>query len=377
MRSVWPLAAAAVLALIGPSARAQNEVKPKADVKVEEKAFKSIDGVKLQGQFYKTNSTKGKDAPTVLVLHGYGQKTDDAAWDDTAKTLAEFYNVFRFDFRGHGKSTDIEPSDFWDPKYPTNRQFVTIQPPLKPETKNTIKFTDFKVNYYPMLVQDLAAARNELDRMNDANLVNTSNLYIVAAGDMAPLTLFFIASEWLREKKKPNALQLPPVPFVSPGRPRVANSDAAGEDYAGCVFLGPGRPLNTPAALSYADLKSMVISNYALKLRNETAMAFIYGAKDPKGAAATSSFLNEVLMANAKTGPGGTPLLKPDLLFSVKIDSTALTGVKLLGNNLGTETQLLKFIKDISDKERKAKTWLVREWEKPVYVDVRGFGAIK
>jgi len=370
MRPVWPIAAAVVLALFGPAASAQ-------EVKAEEKAFKSIDGVKLQGLFYKTLNAKGKDAPTVLVLHGYGQKTDDAAWDDTAKTLAANYNVFRFDFRGHGKSTDIEPSDFWDPKYPANRALVTIQPPLKPETKNTIKYTDFKPNYYPMLVQDLAAARNELDRMNDANIINTSMLYILAAGDMAPLTLFFIATEWLREKKKPNALLLPATPFISPHRPRTANSDAAGEDYAGCVFLGPSRPERTPTALSYPDLKGMIISSYALKLRNETPMAFVYGDKDSKGASATNSFLNEVLLANAKTGPGGTPLLKPDLLFSVKIKDTALTGVKLLGNNLGTEKQIQKFVEDISTKERKAKTWLAREWEKPVYVDVYGFGAFK
>lgn len=370
MHRAWPLAAAVLLALSGPAALAQNDVKP------EEKAFKSTDGVKLQGEFYKTQSPKGKEAPTVLVMHGYMQKPDDAAWDDTAKTLAKNYNVFRFDFRGHGKSTDIEPSDFWN--NPVNRQFVTIQPPLKPETKNTIKFTDFKPNYYPMLVQDLAAARNELDKMNDANIINSSMLYILASGDMTYLTLFFIASEWQREKRKPSEVLLPPAfQVVSPSRQRVQNSDPAGEDYAGCVFLGPNRPAMTPTALSYFDLKAMVISNYALKLRNETPMAFVYGAKDTKGEAATRSFMNDVLMANAKTSPTGVPLLKPDLLFPVKIDNTPLTGVKLLGNNLGTEKQLEKFVLDISTKERKAKTWQAREWDKPLYVDVRAFGAIR
>lgn len=373
MRSVWPIAAAVVLALIGPSAYAQNEVK------AEEKAFKSIDGVKLQGLFYKTLNPKGKDAPTVLVLHGYGQKTDDAAWDDTAKTLAANYNVFRFDFRGHGKSTDIDPTEFWLDKYP-NKKYVRIKPPLSTVTKNTIKWDDFQLGYYPALVQDLAAARHELDRMNDANLINSSMIYILASGDMTHLTLFFIASEWQREKKKPGDILLHPrFHFVSPNRPLTEGFDPAGQDYAGCAFLGPNRHQFMGNVMTNLDMKTIIYNprTQAVKLRTETPMVFLSGAKNTKDTSTATSLLNEVLMVNARVAPNGVEIAKPDLIFNVKIDNTALSGVKLLGNNLGTETQLEKFIKDISEKERKAKTWTAREWDKPLLIDVMAYGALR
>jgi len=370
MRSAWPVAAAVVLSLFGADAvRAQ-------EIKAEAKSFKSIDGVKLEGQFYK--SPKGKDVPTVLLVHGFQQKPDDAAWDDTAKTLAANYNVFRFDFRGHGKSTDIDPTEFWLDKYP-NKQYVRIQPPLTTVTKNTIKFGDFLPSYYPVLVQDLAAARHELDRMNDAGLINSSMIYILASGDMTYLTLFFIATEWQREKKKPGEILLHPrYHFVSPNRPLTEGYDPAGQDYAGCVFLGPNRLPATGTAFSNQDMKNIIYNakTQSVKLRTETPMLFLYGSKNARDPAFTTGVLNEVLMVNAKVAPGGVAIAKPDLVFSVKIE-TALTGVKLLGNALGTEAHLEKFIKDISTTERKAKTWTVREWDKPMLIDVRAYGALK
>src|SRR5581483_432135 len=139
------------VALSAAVASAQNQAAP------EEKSFKTADGVKLRGLFYK--SPKGGSAPVVLMLHAYKANPDEAVWADTAKMLVGLgYNVLRFDFRGHGKSTDVDPAQFW--VNPINKAQVAFGPRMTHATNNTIKYVDFKPNYYPMLVQDLAAARN-------------------------------------------------------------------------------------------------------------------------------------------------------------------------------------------------------------------------
>lgn len=362
----------AALTALGLLGRSSVSLGQTPEVKPEERSFKSSDGVKLNGLFYK--SPKGKDSPLVVMLHGYRAKPDDAVWDDTAKmAVSKGLHVFRFDFRGHGKSTDIVPDEFW--ANPINKQLVTIKSGFTAATKNTIKYDEFKTAYFPMLVQDLAAVRTELDIMNDAGLVNTSSIYFLGSGEMAYLGLFFIATEWLRERIKPDAVLLPPnLQFVSPQRPLVQMSDPAGQDYAGAIWLSPEKPAS--GVITDQMLKSWVLSPYALKLRNETAMLFMYGQKDTKSAAVSKTLFTDVLIANAKTGPGGQPLPKPDLTFMEPIKDTALAGPKLLGNNLGTETRIGRFLTDI-DKERRAKTSLTRKYDKPFYIDVRAFGAIR
>src|SRR5262252_1808860 len=80
--------------------------------------FDTVDGVTLQGTFYP--SPKGKDEPTVLLLHKIGSDSHKDGWDGLAKALNDKgYSVLSFDFRGHGKSTSVEPEKFW--KYAWNR----------------------------------------------------------------------------------------------------------------------------------------------------------------------------------------------------------------------------------------------------------------
>src|SRR5689334_8484436 len=79
------MAAVLVVALSGSYASAQTQAP-------EEKSFKTVDGVKLRGLFYK--SPKGGSAPVVLMLHAYKANPDEAVWADTAKMLVGLgYNV--------------------------------------------------------------------------------------------------------------------------------------------------------------------------------------------------------------------------------------------------------------------------------------------
>jgi pimeloyl-ACP methyl ester carboxylesterase len=361
------VAAVLVVALSGAYAPAQTQAP-------EEKSFKTADGVKLRGLFYK--SPKGGSAPVVLMLHAYKANPDEAVWADTAKMLVgQGYNVLRFDFRGHGKSTDVDPAEFFDvrqPWGPINKANVKIGPGLSPATKNTIKYVDFSPNYFPMLVQDLAAARNLIDQMNDTGELNASSIYLLGAGEAAPLGLFFVATEWLRERSKPNV----PVPpqFVSPRRQLFPGSDPAGMDYAGAIWLGPAKA----PALVPTELRNWVVSAFALKMRTETPMLFLYGEKDKAAEAVAKAFYDSVLMVDAKAGPSGAKLPRPEQTFRREIKGSGNAGVKLLGNNLGTEKMIEDFLREV-EKERKGKTRKVRDWEKPLYIDVGsgGFGAIR
>ena len=139
--------AAALFGLVAAAAPAQAPGAP------EERSFRTADGVKLRGLFYK--SPKGAAAPVVIMLHAYKANPDEAIWAETAKQLVkQGFHVFRFDFRGHGKSTDVVPDEFWANR--VNKALVRVSPGSTAATDSSIKFEDFRDSYYPMLVQDLA-----------------------------------------------------------------------------------------------------------------------------------------------------------------------------------------------------------------------------
>lgn len=352
--------------LFGMATAAQAQKAP------EEKSFRTADGVSIRGLFYQG---KGSAMPVVVLMHAYKANPDEASWSDLAQQLvAKGYNVFRFDFRGHGKSTDVDPDVFWS--NPVNKSNVRVSPGMRQATDSSIKFEDFKTSYYPMLVQDLAAVRSQIDLMNDNGELNSSSIYLIGAGDAVNLGMFFIATEWLRERQKPENFNLfvpPAQQVVSPRRPMMAASEPAGTDYAGAVWLGPSK---APGGITSSTLRNWVLSPYALKLRNETAMLFVYGEKDRTGEQYSKSLFNEVLVVNARTAPGAGTLAKPEQTFLREIKGSGNTGVKLLGNKLGTEKMIEEFLTAV-EKERKSKTRKIRQWDKPLYIDVFGFGAFR
>ena len=339
--------------------------KPAADaVTPEEISFKSADGVKLSGKFY---ASKGGAKPVVLMLHDYKAAPNDVAWEDAAQQcVAQGFNVLRFDFRGHGKSTEVIPGDFW--VRPENRSLISGGTSANVAAKTTIKVSEFKPNYFPMLVQDIAAARNYLDQLNDSGTVNTSTIYLLGSGDAAGLGFLFMASEWSRERIKPNVGI--PSQYVSPRRPLFPSSEPAGPDIGGAIWLGPTRH----PSISVQDLKSWCINPATIELRTQTRMLFVHGDKDAKSTAFAKQLYSDVLLIDKKALPNGGSLVKPDFTTFIRaIKDSAAGSNKLLGNNLGTEKMIGDFLREI-DKDRSAKTRKNRDWDKPLWINVTDYG---
>ena len=337
--------------------------KPKFTVAAEEKSFKTADGVKLVGTFYKTSNPS---ASVVLMLHPFGTDPEALVWNETALMLGEKgFNVFRFAHRGHGKSTDYVPNEFFAQRF--NQNYVSGAGSATP--KPVLEKRDFKSGYYPMLVQDIAAARNAIDLLNDNGELNSSTVYLLGVGDAVNLGMLFLGTEWLRERQRPNTL-VPPQ-FVAPRRGLLVGADAAGNDYGGAVWISP----STSQIVTTAQLKNVVLSPYAINLRNETPMVFIHEGKDAKAQTAAKAFVNEVLAANAKSNPisPGVKLQKAEQVFIKKVDKPGLKELQLIGSGAATEEIIVQFLSEI-DAQRKSRTRKTRDWDKPLIIDIAGFG---
>lgn len=363
------LAAALPLAFV---ALASGGATAQAPGDPEEKSFESADGVRLRGLFYRAIEGGGS-APTVMMLHEYKGNPNDPVWGDTAKLLAKKgYNVLQFDFRGHGKSTDVVADRFWDNRAPwgqinlSNIQAQAGQP--RPPLKSTINVKEFRSGYYPMLVQDIAAARNLLDVMNDTGDVNSSTIYLMGTGDSVNLGMLFVASEWLRERKKPNVAVA--ADFVSARRPLFPGSDPAGPDIGGAIWISPAP---APAGMSSTVLKNFVLTPQSYKMRNDTPMLFVHGEKDQRSTTYAKTLYNSVLSVNSTTGPGGVKMPRPEQTFVRPVKGSAAAGTKLLGNNLDTEKLIEDFLAAV-DKERRSRPRKTTDWDKPLYIDFTSFG---
>ena len=327
-------------------------------------SFKSVDGVKLSGVFYKAMDAA---KPVVLMLHDYKANPNDVVWEDTAKLcLAKGFNVLRFDFRGHGKSVEVVPGEFWVRN--ENRNFITGGTAANVATKTAIKVADFRPAYFPMLVQDIAAARNYLDQLNDSGTVNTSTVYLLGAGDAVGVGFLYMASEWSRERIKPNVGV--PAQYVSIRRNLFPSSEPAGPDIAGAIWLGA--TLNKSIPLP--SLKEWCLQPATIELRSQTRMLFISGEKDATSMKFSKQLYSDVLLLDKKVAPGGQNLTKPDFTsFLRDIKGSGAAGVKLLGNKLDTENLIGTFLKDI-DKDRGSKTIKKRDWDKPLWINVIDYG---
>ena len=242
----WPvtvLAAAALFAL-APLSLAQP---PKVDSEAIQ--FESADGVQLQGTLYKAVMTgpdkivaakSEGDAPVVILLHPFLGTPDAKEWDGLAVVLASRgFHVLRFDFRGHGKSTVIS-KNFWDASvYPENTKVFsalskTKPLPLKLENAELKK----KPGYFPMLVNDILAARIAVDKMNDDGKLNAATVYLIGAGDAATLGMMYMTAEWTRPQKPTEAqaqiIRNLPLSGIEP-------RESAGKDIAAALWVGPSR----------------------------------------------------------------------------------------------------------------------------------------
>lgn len=279
------------LAFVVPSeARAQAK---KAEFK--RVTIKTFDGVELAGTFYPPPAGgKDKDAVVMLIHHfdaakGGGQHKD--GWGDLAARLQrDGYAVLSFDFRGFGDSKTVD-TEFWDVrKFPHNQS--ARKRPVGKMLPVSIDHKDFKADYYPYLVNDVAAAKAFLDRRNDASEVNTSNTIVIAAGDGATAAALWMAQECRRKRDKnpPNGIGVV--------RPNLA--EAEGKDIACAVFLTINTKIGNRSVGGNGPLKAWIKD---AGKNGKIPLAFVYGEKDDKGMSLSKSLLKEIKMPGVKGGP--------------------------------------------------------------------------
>lgn len=377
-----PLVFALALALASqeaPRARAQ----PPGAV---EETFKTADGMELHGVFHATTVDASR-APVVVLLYPPGPDRDMSKgdWKDLTKMLNEKgYHVFRFDWRGHGKSTKITDKDkFWRNIYLNGQNcnfnaYIKGGPPKMP-TKNDLSVKDLGTNanrYMPAYLNDLAAVRYYLDTKNDNKELNSSSIYIVGAGDAAGLGMAWLTTEWKRPAVMPTVNQLgfgaTGYEFV-PQQLRNAVFDEGGADFAGAVWLTATKPSSMPAQTIQWWVSNKDI---APKIRENNPMLFLYAEKDTAGAASgkrqSEFFFNEVLVADPKKG-SSLEKLEYTFLREVK-GGEQLQGLKLLGQNatLKTEDTILQYLA-ARQKDRQRTQSKPRKFDNPYFVDVRFF----
>src|SRR5262245_48207025 len=188
--------------------------------KGEKVRFTTVDGVELHGRFY-AGKPRGQ---TIMMLHALNSDSRKKSWINLAETLQkEGYSVLTFDFRGHGQSTEVEASDFW--KYPPNASMVKGAP-----KKTVIEYKDMSPSYFPVLVNDIAAAKAFLDNRNDGGACNTASTILIGAESGAALGALWLQSEWIRHRMEP---------AVMVGFPPVIANQAEGQDVIGAVWLSP------------------------------------------------------------------------------------------------------------------------------------------
>jgi pimeloyl-ACP methyl ester carboxylesterase len=253
-----------------PTAIAQTPEKSGTPVQ-----FDSADKVELRGTFYASAKPK---APCVILLHNIGGNRHQKGWDELAKVLSKDFAVLSFDFRGHGESTNVDPAIFW--KSPGNSMIRGAQ-----KMPSKISYKDFPDGYFPMLVNDIAAAKRYLDQQNDANTCNTSNIVVIGAQEGASLGALWIASEWQKPKYVRTALG----DFV----PDRRSTSTDGENIVAAVWLSMPR---RSKYLGNRDVQAWVVGT-GHKVRDNVPMVFVYGKGDNGAATAATTLLADMKKA--------------------------------------------------------------------------------
>jgi hypothetical protein len=350
--------------------------QPKANPPVNE-WVETADGVKLHAQFTATTTPrKGETAassPVVLLLYapGVDQHMNKGNWGGLKAMLnAQGFHVFQFDWRGHGKSTQIiRPSatkfdtGFWDNRYSGEANKKYIKGADAKPVKKTVLVEEIDPKYFPLYIQDLAAVRFRIDQMNDEQKLNASSIYIVGEEEVVQFGFLWLAAEWKRSAFHP----------VIGGQPfRVVPSawfqkpPLGGIDIAGAVWLS--------AKQKQVDSITPAIMETWLKntpaLRDSNPMLFLYGEDDAKAKSSRKYFFDELLVVD-----GRPPAIKPtDCTFYREMRGTNLRGVGLLGMNdqLKTEDTILAYLSQLALERGKlpAKN---RCFVLPYYVDLAAF----
>jgi predicted esterase len=325
---------AALIVLPGPLAAQGKGGEP---VKIT-----TIDGVELHGMFYAGAKPK---APTVIVLHAIGDSAvNKKLYTSLAESLQPNYSVMLFDFRGHGKSKEVNPQEFW--KFPGNQQGIKGGNPKK----TTIEQGDFdKAKYYPVLVNDIAAVKAYLDRRNDSNDCNTSSTILIGAESGATLGAAWLNSQWHLIRMIPNANPLlPPQPSPT----------SEGKNVVASIWLSPTSKFGGPSPISLSRPLDVPVRT------NGCATVFMHGDKDTTGKTLCDALVTKLKVKD-------DPKHKFITAYEVK-GGGKLQGINLLQKSLNVDEVINQYLGDVLEK--RANEWTKRDFEKTQYMWKMGGG---
>jgi predicted esterase len=304
------------------------------DVEPEKVKIQTIDGVELRAFFYQSSK---KNAPTILVLHNLGSHSQVKGWKDLAAALQPSYSVMLFDFRGHGESKEVDPTVFW--KYEPNR--LAAKQGGTPGKGATIDYKNFDTtgNYYPVLVNDIAAVKGFLDRRSDSGGCNTSSFILIGDGKGAALGAIWLNSEYHRYRMNIGA-----VGITIDNRPE-------GKDTIAAIFLSPTNKLGK-RRLTLSSILDQAGRQQA------TPMVFMYGDSDEDSKTIAKGL--EKALKPAK-GPS------PKYTGAVSLGKTKLAGAEMLEQkSLKVDTAILKYLENVvSDK---GNEWSDHDYRRSQYV---------
>jgi hypothetical protein len=295
--------------------------------------FETGDKVTLKGFFY---PGKGKASPTVLLLHALNEDSNKAEWIGLAKALkAKGYAVLRFDFRGHGESTSVNPGKpnldptmavpgFWDKMENKGLKGASKRP-------STIDAKMFPKEYLPILANDIQAAKAWLDTQDcDAN-----NLILIGARDGATLGALWLSAQWhcFPMTVKVNEFgQKVPVPDVS---------SPEGKSVTAAVWLSMSSTLGS-RRVSVSGLL------YTAAAEHKMPMWFLYAPLD-NNAKTLAQQCVKALNTKSKKGAGST-------VAATKIDKAEkLSGSALLSPSFKTPQGIVQYLGNFAPPRKLAK----------------------
>jgi pimeloyl-ACP methyl ester carboxylesterase len=335
----------ALLALLQPGGAAR------AADKFSKVSFETVDGVTIQGTFYP--SAKGKDEPTVMLLHKIGSDSHKDGWDDLAKALNDKgYSVLSFDFRGHGASLNVDPAKFWAYSWNRDKASKTGTTEKGGKPKESINREGFSASYLPYLVNDIAAAKLFLDDRNDAQDCNSRALILIGAEDGAALGAMWMAADWTRysaDKVIVNPRN-PSLSFIS-----GVSKESEGKDQYAAIWLTMSGALGGKVSVGGALKADLRLTGRDKKI----PMAFLYGKEDKEGEDHAKSLLTAI------KGEGENDKLPFTAMKDVK--SSKLTGSALLRKGLGTDEMILSYLQNLREKKVPNK-WSKVDWSTTAYV---------
>jgi pimeloyl-ACP methyl ester carboxylesterase len=310
-----------VLTVLSPDA----VIPPVGGGKSRVVTFRTVDQVELTGTFYP--SPAAMKQPCVLLLPDPRSKRSEEGLVRLAEALQkQGYAVLAFDFRGCGDSTAIKDAPaFWgqtaNQKLKTYKRLAgfTDQP-------RTLSLDDLEPAQYPWLVNDVAAARLFLDRLNDEGEVNSASLIVVGAGEGATLGALWLATEHFR--------------FAVQGR-RVDFNAPEARHVAGAVWIGLSESLGGQKA----DVDGWL--NASARIRAAGLTMFVCGAKDADAAGRNKAWLRLTL----------NPVFPNSLTLVPDADQA---GQKLLARELETEKAVVRRVGELAA----ARAFALEMWDK-------------